>query len=60
MHREDNILYISSGMSWDLRSWEAKKWFLRKYWDLFGWRVLVEGIWNYKAKRQKNVVIEGQ
>lgn len=26
----------SSGTPWDSRSWEAKPWFLRKYWNLLG------------------------
>jgi hypothetical protein len=34
--REENTGYISSGTPWDVRSWEAKVWFLRKYWGLFG------------------------
>lgn len=34
--REENTGYISSGTPWDVRSWEAKEWFLRKYWSLLG------------------------
>ncbi|KAL5000345.1 hypothetical protein BDV10DRAFT_183413 [Aspergillus recurvatus] len=26
----------STGTPWDLRSWEAQEWFLRKYWSLMG------------------------
>lgn len=28
--------HLSSGAPWDHRSWEAKPWFLRKYWVLLG------------------------
>lgn len=34
--REENTGYISSGTPWDVRSWEAKEWFLRKYWGILG------------------------
>lgn len=34
--RDENTGYISSGTPWDVRSWEAKEWFLKKYWDLLG------------------------
>ncbi|GAM38518.1 hypothetical protein TCE0_033f09301 [Talaromyces pinophilus] len=34
--REENTGHISSGTPWDGRSWEAKDWFLRKYWGLLG------------------------
>lgn len=27
---------VSSGVPWDVRSWEAKPWFLQKYWHLLG------------------------
>jgi hypothetical protein len=28
--------YASSGTPWDIRSWEARVWFLKKYWNLLG------------------------
>ncbi|KAJ5771315.1 uncharacterized protein N7511_003366 [Penicillium nucicola] len=28
--------FASTGTPWDVRSWEAKLWFLKKYWDLLG------------------------
>ncbi|EAW14645.1 uncharacterized protein ACLA_076860 [Aspergillus clavatus NRRL 1] len=28
--------YASTGTPWDNRSWEAKEWFLKKYWSLLG------------------------
>ncbi|PYI11953.1 hypothetical protein BO78DRAFT_402706 [Aspergillus sclerotiicarbonarius CBS 121057] len=28
--------YASTGTPWDVRSWEAKVWFLKKYWTLLG------------------------
>ncbi|CEL05481.1 hypothetical protein ASPCAL06598 [Aspergillus calidoustus] len=28
--------YASTGMPWDVRSWEGHEWFLKKYWSLFG------------------------
>ncbi|KAE8390215.1 hypothetical protein BDV23DRAFT_155700 [Aspergillus alliaceus] len=28
--------YVSTGTPWDNRSWEAKVWFLKKYWSLLG------------------------
>lgn len=34
--REENTGFISTGTPWDSRSWEAKEWFLRKYWSLLG------------------------
>jgi hypothetical protein len=27
---------VSTGAPWDVRSWEAKPWFVRKYWDFLG------------------------
>ncbi|KAJ5313465.1 uncharacterized protein N7443_000349 [Penicillium atrosanguineum] len=34
--RDASTGYASSGTPWDSRSWEAKVWFLRKYWSLLG------------------------
>ena len=34
--REDSTGYASTGTPWDVRSWEAKVWFLKKYWTLLG------------------------
>lgn len=34
--RDVNTGRVSSGTPWDSRSWEAKPWFLRKYWILLG------------------------
>lgn len=34
--RNANTGRTSSGTPWDSRSWEAKPWFLRKYWNLLG------------------------
>ena len=34
--REASTGYASTGTPWDVRSWEAKAWFLRKYWTLLG------------------------
>ena len=34
--REDSTGYASTGTPWDFRSWEAKMWFLKKYWTLLG------------------------
>lgn len=34
--RDASTGYASSGTPWDNRSWEAKVWFLRKYWSLLG------------------------
>lgn len=33
---ENNTGYASTGTPWDVRSWEAKAWFLKKYWALLG------------------------
>ncbi|KAI9879313.1 MAG: hypothetical protein M1830_008964 [Pleopsidium flavum] len=34
--REDSTGYASTGTPWDVRSWEARVWFLEKYWTLLG------------------------
>ncbi|KAJ5128594.1 hypothetical protein N7526_006760 [Penicillium atrosanguineum] len=34
--RDINTGYVSTGTPWDVRSWEAKQWFLKKYWVLLG------------------------
>lgn len=34
--REDSVGYHSTGTPWDVRSWEARVWFLVKYWTLLG------------------------
>ena len=34
--REDSTGYASTGTPWDVRSWEARVWFLQKYWTLLG------------------------
>ncbi|KAI4121308.1 MAG: hypothetical protein LQ338_006439 [Usnochroma carphineum] len=34
--REDSTGYTSTGTPWDCRSWEARVWFLKKYWTLLG------------------------
>ena len=34
--REVSIGYASTGTPWDVRSWEARVWFLQKYWTLLG------------------------
>ena len=34
--RNDSTGYASTGTPWDVRSWEAKVWFLKKYWTLLG------------------------
>lgn len=34
--RDLSIEYASTGTPWDVRSWEAKMWFLKKYWHLLG------------------------
>lgn len=34
--RQDSTGYASTGAPWDVRSWEAKVWFLKKYWTLLG------------------------
>jgi hypothetical protein len=34
--REVSTGYFSTGTPWDVRSWEAKVWFLKKYWSLLG------------------------
>ncbi|OJD16936.1 hypothetical protein AJ78_02918 [Emergomyces pasteurianus Ep9510] len=34
--RQVSTGYASSGTPWDVRSWEAKMWFLKKYWALLG------------------------
>jgi hypothetical protein len=33
---EDDLGLVSTGTPWDVRSWEAKDWFLKKYWTLLG------------------------
>ncbi|KAL4745730.1 hypothetical protein BDW72DRAFT_49549 [Aspergillus terricola var. indicus] len=37
-HRDRNVSAgkASTGTPWDLRSWEAQEWFLKKYWSLMG------------------------
>jgi hypothetical protein len=34
--RDVSTRYASTGTPWDNRSWEAKVWFLKKYWSLLG------------------------
>lgn len=34
--RQVSTGYASTGTPWDVRSWEGKVWFLRKYWTLLG------------------------
>ena len=34
--RDDSTGYASTGTPWDVRSWEAKVWFEKKYWALLG------------------------
>ncbi|KAI3082961.1 hypothetical protein CBS147353_2556 [Aspergillus niger] len=34
--RQVSTGYASTGTPWDVRSWEAKVWFLKKYWSLLG------------------------
>ena len=34
--REDSTGYASTGTPWDVRRWEARVWFLKKYWTLLG------------------------
>ena len=34
--REASTGYASTGTPWDVRSWEARVWFLKKYWTLLG------------------------
>lgn len=34
--RDCSTGYISTGTPWDQRSWEARTWFLQKYWALLG------------------------
>ncbi|EAW22111.1 uncharacterized protein NFIA_007880 [Aspergillus fischeri NRRL 181] len=34
--RDTSTGYASTGTPWDNRSWEAKEWFLKKYWSLLG------------------------
>jgi hypothetical protein len=34
--RQDSTGYASTGTPWDVRSWEATVWFLKKYWTLLG------------------------
>lgn len=34
--RADSTGYASTGTPWDVRSWEAKEWFMKKYWTLLG------------------------
>ena len=34
--REQSTGYASTGTPWDVRSWEARVWFLQKYWTLLG------------------------
>lgn len=36
MDRNASCGYASTGTPWDNRSWEAKVWFLKKYWSLLG------------------------
>lgn len=33
---QDSTGYASTGTPWDVRSWEASVWFLKKYWTLLG------------------------
>jgi hypothetical protein len=34
--RDQSTGLASTGTPWDIRSWEAKVWFLKKYWTLLG------------------------
>jgi hypothetical protein len=34
--RDTSTGYASTGTPWDVRSWEARAWFLKKYWSLLG------------------------
>ena len=34
--RDESTGYASTGTPWDVRSWEAEIWFLKKYWTLLG------------------------
>lgn len=34
--RQNSTGYASTGTPWDVRSWEAKVWFLNKYWKFLG------------------------
>jgi hypothetical protein len=34
--RDESTGYASTGTPWDVRSWEARVWFLKKYWALLG------------------------
>ncbi|KAL8856749.1 MAG: hypothetical protein Q9178_006707 [Gyalolechia marmorata] len=34
--RQESTGYASTGTPWDVRSWEARVWFLKKYWTLLG------------------------
>ncbi|KAL8965140.1 MAG: hypothetical protein Q9183_004008 [Haloplaca sp. 2 TL-2023] len=34
--RQESTGYASTGTPWDVRSWEARLWFLKKYWTLLG------------------------
>ncbi|KAI9376618.1 hypothetical protein BJX61DRAFT_530773 [Aspergillus egyptiacus] len=34
--RNSSTGYASSGAPWDVRSWEGRMWFLKKYWDWLG------------------------
>ncbi|RAL15159.1 bZIP transcription factor [Aspergillus homomorphus CBS 101889] len=34
--RQDSIGCLPTGTPWDVRSWEARGWFLKKYWALLG------------------------
>lgn len=34
--REASTGHVSTGTPWDVRSWEARVWFLKKYWALLG------------------------
>ncbi|KAJ5784021.1 uncharacterized protein N7518_009698 [Penicillium psychrosexuale] len=34
--RNNSTGYVSTGTPWDVRSWEARVWFLTKYWTLLG------------------------
>ncbi|KAL2870738.1 bZIP transcription factor [Aspergillus lucknowensis] len=34
--RDTSTGFVSTGTPWDFRSWEARTWFLKKYWALLG------------------------
>ncbi|PYH91007.1 hypothetical protein BO71DRAFT_452410 [Aspergillus ellipticus CBS 707.79] len=34
--RQESTGYTSTGTPWDVRSWEARVWFLKKYWSMLG------------------------